>query len=144
MLAQTAAVDSSICALSPAALGNIAGPVARIRGPATSPDSTRSRSCRVFSHDDQMSNTLVKPYWVSIIWNCRVRSAAGTVAGSAHILSRKWTWLFQKPAVIVDPVVSMTVVPRGTRTDARRPTDTILPPSIRTAPSRIGGSVGLV
>ena len=118
--------------------------MARIRGPATSPDSTRSRSCRVFSHDDQMSNTLVKPYWVSIIWNCRVRSEAGTVAGSAHILSRKWTWLFQKPAVIVDPVVSMTVVPRGTRTDVRRPTDTILPPSISTAPSRIGGSVGLV
>jgi hypothetical protein len=111
MLAQPAVVDSSICALSPAALGNIAGPVARIRGPATSPDSTRSRNCRVFSHDDQMSNTLVNPYWVSIIWNCRVRSDAGTFAGSAHIRSRKWTWLFQKPAVIVDPVVSMTMVP---------------------------------
>src|SRR5215813_15390518 len=97
MLAQTAVVESSICALSPGALGNIAGPVARIRGPATSPDSTRSRNCRVFSHDDQISNTLVNPYWVSINWNCRVRADAGTVAGSAHILSRKWTWLFHNP-----------------------------------------------
>src|SRR5258706_6653122 len=107
----------SIKGVSPALLGNIAGPVARILGPATSPDSTGSRSWRVFSHDDQMSNTLVNPYCVSIIWNCRVRSDAGIVAGSVHILSRKWTWLFQKPAVIVDPVASMTSVPRGSRTD---------------------------
>ena len=56
----------SIGAVSEIPLGNIAGPVARILGPATSPDSTRSRNWRVFSHDDQMSNTLVNPYCVSI------------------------------------------------------------------------------
>ena len=82
-------IDRAGWALAPAPRGNIASPVARILGPATSPDSTRSRSWRVFSNDDQMSNTLVNPYCVSIIWNCRVRSDAGIFAGSVHILSRK-------------------------------------------------------
>src|SRR5262245_19109376 len=43
-----------------------ASPVERILGPDTSPDSMRSRSWRVFSHTDPMSNTLVNPYRVTM------------------------------------------------------------------------------
>ena len=56
----------SICGVAAAPFGNIACPVERILGPATSPDSMRSRSRRVFSHIDQVSNTLVNPYCVII------------------------------------------------------------------------------
>ena len=39
-------------------------PVERIYGPGTSPDSTRYRSRRVFSHIDERSKTFVNPYRV--------------------------------------------------------------------------------
>ena len=38
-----------------------ASPVDRILGPATSPDSMRSRMIRVFFHAEPVSNTLVNP-----------------------------------------------------------------------------------
>ena len=124
-------------------LPNIASPVERMRGPGTSPDSTRSRIRRVFSHIDQVSYTLVKPWRVSISSSGRASSAAGSVPASAHFRWRKWTWLFQNPATTVSPAQSITSACRGGRRADRRPTAAIRPRSINTTASRIGASVGL-
>ena len=45
----------------------------------------RSRSRRVFSHIDQVSNTLVNPYCVSMSEAVDSSSAAGSVAASAPL-----------------------------------------------------------
>ena len=65
------------------------------------------------------------------------------LAASVHWFSKKWTWLFQKPAVIVDPEHSSMAVPPGTGTVFLCPTAEIRPFSMTTTPSGIGGSVGL-
>ena len=88
----------------------MASPVERILGPGTSPDSMRSRSRRVFSHMDPMSNTLVNPYRVSMSWSCRLSSGTGIPTAFAHFLSKKCTWLFQKPAATVKPEQSSNSV----------------------------------
>jgi hypothetical protein len=103
----------------------------------------RLRSWRVLVHIEPGSNALVNPYRVSISSSCRATSDAGREATSVHFLSKKCTWLFQNPAVIVSPEQSITWLPCGIGVERLFPTPTIFPPSIRTTPSRTGSSAGL-
>jgi len=70
-------------------IAKVTSPVERILGPGISPDSMRSRMRRVFSQGDAVSNTLVKPYRVSMSWSWRASSGAGIFAASAHFRSMK-------------------------------------------------------
>ncbi len=97
---------------------------------------------RVFSHAEDKSNALVNPWRVSICCNCRPSSGAGIAAAFAHFRSKKWTWLFQKPAVIVSPEQSRAAVPSGSSIDALLPTAAIVPPWRSTTPSRMASAVG--
>jgi len=62
---------------------------------------------RVFAHIEPVSNTLVNPYAVKASRSCRSSSVGGIASASAHIRSKKWTWLFQRPAVTAQPEQSI-------------------------------------
>ena len=61
-------------------------------------------------------------------------------AACAHFLSKKWTWLLQKPASTVRPAQLSTSVLGGTVAPLAAAT---LPPSMKTMPSWIGSASGL-
>ena len=70
---------------------------------------------------------------------CFVSFWEGAFAASSHVLSEKWTWLFQNPATITFPEQSMTRTEAGSFTPARVPTAAILPPEVSTAAFEMGG-----
>src|SRR5215813_4014997 len=60
----------------------------------------------------------------------------------SHLGSIKWTWLFQKPAVSVNPAQSILIRSSGILILPSSPRATILPARITTAPLLIGFSDG--
>ena len=113
-----------------------------MNGPGTSPLSILWRSASVLPGSEPVSRTRTTPYDVSIARRPSVRRAAGAVAAPDHTGCVKWTWLFQKPAVIVAPVQSSTSAFGGTRTLSRPPTAVMAPSRRTTTPSEIAGASG--
>ena len=116
-------------------------PARKIRGPAISPESTRRRSATELLASEPKSQTVVNPHRVSISCMCFSIASAAAVAALFHAASVKCTWLFQNPATIVFPLQSITRACLGTFTSARLPTAAIVPPEIRTVPSRSAPAV---
>ena len=94
----------------------------------------------MFCHGEERSNTVVNPYRVRKSWSCRISSAAGIAAALAHFRSKKWTWLLQKPAVIVSPAQLTTSVSGGTVAPLAAAT---FPSWMKTMPSRMGSASGV-
>lgn len=68
---------------------------------------------------------------------------AGAVAAFCSAGSMKWTWVFQKAAVMVAPLASTIWVPGGKVTSARGPSAAMRSPSSKMAASEIGAASGL-